>query len=367
MALIAMLVGLGVGFIANVGRSAQSAQAAAMVAEAGAICENRSAGTARATLEVRQETRDGVDRVVLVTGVQRAVLTANFEAARKNQPDTEWIVSAGGTLDTAHATGDVRVVEDGHAGRAAAFSKSGFLDFGRRPAFAVTHGLEVDLMVAPEPGRTRMTLLRADDGADLLWMVSLTKTVTTGPEAYQVEVSTRTVLERSDSGDAAIERVATRENVVAAGTWSHLRVTHDGRRLSITVNGVARPLDLPPPSKTAPPPEPKRFLVPTSGVARLTASATQAPFAGRMDTLQVSGIFRGQDDVRELANVKVLARRLPLVLHFANGRLDPNVHSQDEYVRVQALAEEGTGVHWRVRFSPYAQVQPPERVVEAVP
>jgi hypothetical protein len=366
MGLIATLVGLGVGFLANVGRSAQSAQAAAMVAEAGAICENRSAGTARATLEVRQETRDGVDRVVLVTGVQRAVLTANFEAARKGQPDTEWIVSAGGTLDVAQANGDVRVVEDGHAGRAAAFAKSGFLDFGRRPSFAVTNGLEVDLMVAPEPGRTRMTLLRADDGSDLVWMLSLSKTVTTGPEAYQVEVSTRTVSEKSDTGVAAIERVATRENVVPAGAWSHLRVTHDGRRLTVTVNGVARALDLPPVPKTAPPPEPRRFLVPASGVARLTASASQAPFAGRMDSLQVSGIFRAEDDVRELANVRVLARRLPLVLHFTNGRLDPSLHAQDEYVRVQALAEADSGVHWRVRFSPYAQVQPPERVVEEV-
>jgi hypothetical protein len=364
MSLMAVLVGIGVGFIGNIGRAGRTAQAAAILAEAGAVCQNRSAGTRRATLEVREEVRDGVERVVVVTGVQRPVLTANFEAGRKGQPETEWLISAGGGPDVARPNGDVKITDEGHSGRAAQFAKNGWLDFGTRAAFAVTHGLEVDVYVKPDAGRNRMTLLRADDANEVLWMVALVKAVSTGSEAYQVEVSTRTVPEKSDATTSHLERVATKEPAVGAGQWSHLRVTHDGRVVTVTVNGVARPLDLPPPPKGAPPPAARRFVLPPSGVAHLTAGQVQTPYAGAMDSLQVSGVFRSDDDVRELGNVTVLARSLPIVLHFANGRLDPTYHGQDETIRFQAPAEKDTGVHWRVRFGLYGALQPAERVVE---
>jgi hypothetical protein len=368
MGLLAVLVGLGVGFIGNVGRSARTAQAAAILVEAGARCQNLSAGTRRATLEVRKEPRpQGGERVMVVTGVQRPVLTANFEAARKGQPESEWLISAGGGPDVAKPSGDVRVSDDGHAGRAALFTRSGWIDFGRRSAFAVTHGLEVDVQVKPDVGRTRMTLLRADDGTEVLWMVSLVKNVSAGPEAYQVEVSVRTAAEGSDAPSVHPQRLATKEPAIAAGQWSHLRVTHDGRELTVTVNGVARPLDVAPRAKGAPAPPAQRFLLPASGVAHLTASHAQNPYAGAMDSLQVSGIFRTDDDVRELGNVDVLARTLPIVVHFANGRLDPAFHGQDEEIRLRSEAEEDAGVYWRVRFGLYGALQPAERVVEGMP
>jgi concanavalin A-like lectin/glucanase superfamily protein len=368
MGLLAVLVGVGIGFIANVGRSGRTAQAAGIVVEAGARCQNLSAGTRRATLEIRKSVgADGVERVLVVTGVQRPVLTANFEAARKGQPGTEWLISAGGSPDAAKPNGDVKVTDDGHTGRGASFSKNGWLDFGRRAAFAVTHGLEVDVQVKPDAGRNRMTLLRADDGNDVLWQVALVKNLSTSGEAYQVEVSLRTVPERAENATANLERVTTKEPAVAPGQWSHLRVTHDGRTVTVTVNGVARPLDLPPPPKGAPPPEARRFVLPPSGVSHLSAGHPQAAYSGSMDSLQVSGIFRTDDDVRELGNVVVLARTLPIVLHFSNGRLDPTFHAQDEAIRLQSLSEEGSGVHWRVRFGLYGALTPPERVVEALP
>jgi hypothetical protein len=368
MSLLAAIVGLGIGFIGNVGRSARTAQAAAILVEAGAQCQNLSAGTRRATLELRESVgADGVERLVVVTGVQRPVLTANFEAGRKGLPETEWLISAGGSPDTARPNGDVKITDDGHTGRAAAFAKNGWLDFGRRSAFAVTHGLEVDVYVKPEPGRNRMTLLRADDGNEVLWMVSLVKQVSTGSEAYQVEVSLRTVAEKSDATTSHVERVTTKEPAVSAAQWSHLRVTHDGRVVTVTVNGVGRPLDTPPLPKGAPPPSSRRFVLPPSGVSHLTASHVQTPYAGSMDSLQVSGVFRTDDDVRELGNVDVLTRTLPLVIHFSNGRLDPTYHGQDETIRLQSPAEKDTGVYWRVRFGLYGALQPAERVVEGMP
>jgi hypothetical protein len=367
MGLLAVLVGLGVGFIGNLGRSARTAQAAAIVVEAGAHCQNLSAGTRRATLEIREDATGGVERILVVTGVQRPVLTANFEAGRKGQPETEWLISAGGGPDAARPNGDVKVTDEGHTGRAAVFAKSGWLDFGTRAAFAVTHGLEVDVQVNPDAGRNRMTLLRADDGSEVLWMVALVKQVATGGEAYQVEVSTRTVPEKSEAASGNLERFTTREPAVAAGQWSHLRVTHDGRTVTVTVNGVARPFDAPPPPKGAPAPSARRFVLPPSGVCRLTAGHAQSPYAGAMDSLQVSGVFRTDEDVRELGNVSILARTLPIVLHFSNGRLDPTYHSQDETIRLQSLAEKETGVHWRVRFGLYGALQAAERVVEGLP
>src|SRR5205085_2681671 len=53
MGVLAMLMGLTIGWLGNIGRSARSAQAAAILTESAFRCQNASAGGRRSTLELR--------------------------------------------------------------------------------------------------------------------------------------------------------------------------------------------------------------------------------------------------------------------------------------------------------------------------
>lgn len=370
MGLLAVLLGLGIGFIVNVGRQAQSEQAAATVVDAAFRCQNMSAGQKRATMEIRKEGAD--EAWYVVTGVQRPVLTANFEAARKttdgkSDPMTAWLVNVAGDVASAGVGGNVTADPDGQAGSAALFSSGGTLDFGNRAAFAVTHGLDVDVWVKPAAGSSsRMTILRADASGEELWTLLLQRGQGSGgPDAYKVELRLRLLSEKDTGSSPPMQDdYVTVEACVAASRWSQVRATFDGRDASIRVNGVERTLETPRRAKDASP-EGKRFVVPPSGAAHLQASHSGGPFVGSMDTLQVSGVFRTDEDVRRLGAGMALKRNPtgPIRLHFANGRLDPMYHAWDEILEFETPSDQAERTFWRVRIGLYGSIQPAQRVL----
>jgi hypothetical protein len=85
---------------------------------------------------------------------------------------------------------------------------------------------------------------------------------------------------------------------------------------------------------------------------------------GLVDTLNVSGIFRSDEDVRRLpVGVSLFRARLPLSIVFLNGRLDPTVHSRDVELRLQGPGDEESGAWQVVRLGLYGNIPPPYRFV----
>src|SRR5262245_56472009 len=94
MAVAAVLLGLGIGFLVNIGRASLAQQAAAICAESGQRCLNASAGGKRSILEfTRVDTEQG-KRIEVRTAVERPVLTANFESTSPDTPLPDWFIFA---------------------------------------------------------------------------------------------------------------------------------------------------------------------------------------------------------------------------------------------------------------------------------
>src|SRR5439155_8319632 len=148
MGVMAVFFGLGIGYLLNIGRSAQSMQAASKITEGASRCQNLSAGGARATLEIRtRKNAAGDEELVAFTAVQRPILTSNFEPAPKDHPELEWFVNAAGSPDNAKPVGAAKLEDAGDGRNAVTLGRGGYVDFGTRPGFAVTDGVLVDCWV----------------------------------------------------------------------------------------------------------------------------------------------------------------------------------------------------------------------------
>jgi prepilin-type N-terminal cleavage/methylation domain-containing protein len=365
MGIAAVLLGLGVGFLRSVGRSSLSQQAAAILAESAQRCLNESAGGGRAVLELRTaKDAQGEDRIEVRTAVQRAVLSANFETAPTDRPDIEWFVYANGP-ELAKPTGPAKLVPDGHDGGAVSLEPGAFVEFGERSAFAMTDGMEVDLWVRPSPmGRGVMTLVRSDVGSQVLWLVQL---VRDGGQSDGWRVALRVALVPADAPEGApsagMTEFRSKDAPVLAAAWSHVRVSYDGREPSIRVNGVERwERPASPRGRAEAGGVPMRLAAAPGGVARLVLSAPDASFVGLVDTLNVAGIFRSDEDARWLPlGITLFRTPLPVIVAFQNGRLDPTVHGRDVELRLQGPGDEESGGWQVVRFGLYGNIPPPYR------
>lgn len=346
MAIAAVLLGLGIGFLTNVGRAGLAQQAAEVVAESGRRCLNMSAGGRRATLELRRVDVEGEPRLEVQTAVQRTVLTSNFEQ------DPEFFVNAN-EPSVASVTGNVRTDPSGKDGACAMFGSGSVLDYGTRSAFAMTDGVEVAAWVFPGAGSgATMPVLKSSDGPDV-WQVVLTPASgRSGGFDLRFEVL-------EVAADAGPEAAGTKRTfsstpgVVTAGVWSKVRVAYDGRACVLEVNGFDR---------AKPEPEgkvrkPQRIWVPPSGTTRL---ATGPGYVGGLDTLTVAGVFRNDEDVRRLPlGVELLRPAPPLRLTFWNGRLDPTAHKSDVEVRLQGPNDVASGGAMLIRFGLYGSLTSP--------
>jgi hypothetical protein len=372
MGAIAVMMGMGIGWLSSIGRSSRTAQAAAILSESAFRCQNASAGGKRATLEIRRRRdHEGTERVTAFVSAQRHVLTANFEPAPPDHPELDWFVNAAGGPDWAKPQGDVKLVDDGRT--AAQVGRGGWVDFGTRPGFAVTDGVEVEAWVNPAPGASTMTFLKSTSGIQNLWLLRFTKDPS-GPDVYRVVLQAWLLPEDAapaTSAPAQGDLFQTEQPCLAAGRWSHLEVSFDGRDASIRVDGVER---LPPakaPARPGPATTPgaavetlgRRFPSTPEGVARLTLSTPELPYTGRVDTLSVSGVFRSNEDEQVLSDVDVLRPALPLRVVYANGRLDPVRHGGDVVVLLTSLATEQADTALEVRLGLYGDIAPPKRVL----
>lgn len=348
MAIAAMMLGLGIGFLTNAGRATLAQQAAEIVAESGRRCLNMSAGGRRATLELRTVEVDGDKRLEVQTAVQRTVLTSNFEL------DPEWLVNANEPA-VAKTTGAVRLEPAGKAGACAVFAAGATVEYGARSAFAMTDGVEVEAWVRPEVGGRDMALLTADEDGQVVWRVTLLATAGRAA-AFDVKFEVSEVPADAVEATPGPRRTFTsRMGAVPASQWSHLRVLYDGRDCVLQVNGVDRTR-----TERGAPASARRAMrvwVPPSGSARLSTGPT---YVGALDTLTVSGIFRSDEDVRRLPyGVTLFRTPAPARIVFLNGRLDPLVHKADVEVRLQGPADVDASSSTLVRFGLYGSLGSP--------
>jgi prepilin-type N-terminal cleavage/methylation domain-containing protein len=368
MGVLAVMMGLGIGYLTNVGRSAQGMQAASLLTAAGNRCQNNSAGGKRATMHLRERrSPEGDPYVELFTAVERPILTANFEASPKDRPEMDWFTNAAGTPGNARVVGNAKIDEDGKSGSAATLARGSYVDFGTRSGFAVTDGVSIDLWVRVAPGGGTMTLVRSDDDRQRFFELRLEKENISGPDSYKVVLLLWLVSADhvGTAGAGVSDRFESAAAVVSPNLWTRIEASFDGRDVSLRVAGVERrPAKKKPLPGTPVPPETpaRRFASTSSGVAHLTLSAADTSFVGSVDTLVVSGIFRGQDDETRLGgDARILRPSLPLRVVYANGILDPAVHSGDVVVYMVTPEDEGEGTAWAIRYGLYGDLPPPKK------
>lgn len=370
MSLMAVLLGLGIGFIFGVGKKALAMQAASILSEAGSRCQNMSAGGRRATLDVRRVNRDGDERIVVTTAVLRTVLTANFSVAPKDSPGLEWYASAAGEPMLATPGGSVSIEPDGQSGGAVKFSGgNGTVDFGSRSGFAMTDGVDVSLWVRPDGGRGTSTLVKCDAEGGKLWTLELERQGA-GSDAYRVVFTLFLVPSTASEGTNPTPYRYSTTPAVHAGTgvFTKIQASFDGTEPSIRVDNVERYVPDARGTRVATPENATlKFPTPASGVARLVLSDPARPFSGLVDTLTVAGVFRTDEDVRTLPlDVEIVGRKLPLRVSFLNGAIDPTdpvARTGDVYVYLASPVDLQTGGLYEIRFGRYGSMPPPRRVL----
>ncbi len=369
MGMMAILLGLGIGFIFGVGKKAIAMQAASILSESGSRCQNMSAGGKRATLDLRRVQVDGNDRLVVMTSVSRNILTANFSIPPKDQPGAEWYVNAAGGPDLATTSGNVSIDPDGQSGGAAKFAGNGSVDFGSRSGFAMTDGVDIECWVRPDGGRGTSTLLKCDSDLGKLWTLQLERQV--GAEAFRLVFTCHLVnANATGAANPVPHRFSTSPAVHSGmGKFTHIEASYDGREPSIRVDGVERYVPDVRGARvtTAEAVITWKFATPPSGVARIVLSDPAQPFSGWVDTLTVGGVFRNDEDVRMLPlDVTVVGRKLPLRVPFFNGRVDPAdpiARAGDVIVHLASPGDADSGGLYEIRFGRYGSMPPPRRVI----
>ncbi|MDF1700497.1 MAG: hypothetical protein P1V36_04995, partial [Planctomycetota bacterium] len=157
MGAMAVLLGLAVGYIGNLGRSTYVQQSKAMLQETAHACLSASMGGKRAVLLLREDQdEDGYNFLVIGASVARPVLTHQFEtldfASEARSPSVQGQVE----LDR----------KQGRIGNCAKFT-GGHLKFPPLSVFAMTEGLEFDCWIKPESRRTLMTLVKGGEAYEV--------------------------------------------------------------------------------------------------------------------------------------------------------------------------------------------------------
>jgi hypothetical protein len=338
MAIFAVLMGLGAGWIQNVGRTSRAAEARTAIRDTAYACQQSSNGGTRAILELRTSPRaDGGERLVVGASIARPVLTHHFEALERPSGD-----------EPAKVEGHVEHVADGYVGRAARLTRGGWLRLGPRASFAMTEGVAVEAWLKPEGGAAKMTVL---EGAGA-YALELQQAQSGG-----YDVALVLWLKPVEGGRAPGVRTAytTKDAPVRPGRWSFVQASFDGQDASIRVDELERlerrrkaPAETADGGASPAPGASRRLAVPEGGAVTLTLGAPQGGYVGLMDSLQLSGVFRAAELERDLPGVRIHQPKLPWRLVYRNGRLDPEVHASDEVV---VLREEsnaaGPGIEFR--------------------
>jgi hypothetical protein len=326
MGAMAMLMGLAVGFLTNIGTATYLAQAKAILSETAYRCLNASSGGRRAILTLRMaEDRDGIPVMRVGAAVSRPVLTHQFEtldfASEARRPDLN---------------GKVEILPGGgHAGNAAKFD-GGHMAFPPQSVFAMTEGLELDVWLKPDPRNRIMSIVKAEEAYEVMLVQA--------GESASYDVRLRLMLRKAtEAGRAAglARDFETRGGVLAAdGRWSRLQVAYDGLDATVRVNGLdvygGERIDRTPGGALGKDviDQVQRIAVPDTGVVALTISSGERPYRGVMDGLHLRGVFRSEELERDLPGpLEAIYPALPVRIVFSNGGLDPDVHNLDQVLR----------------------------------
>ncbi len=331
MGAMAVLMGLAVGYIANLGKSTYIAQSKAMLSETAHACLSASMGGRRSVMMLRQaEDEEGYTYLKIGASIARPVLTHQFEtldfASEARSPAVQGQVE----LDR----------KQGRLGNCAKF-QGGHLAFAPASSFAMTEGLEFDVWIVPESGRTLMSLMRGGEAYEVQLVQS------SGNDAYDVRLRLKVRKGEEDGRSAPVDRIYETKGgpVIADGRWQRVQVMWQGLEPSIRVNGLEcfEPAD----SKRRPGgalgPEDvqhvQRITVGALGAVELTIGASGNPYYGLMDGFRLMGVFMSEDFERTMpGDLEVLFPKIPLRIAFYDGGLDPDLHSDDQIIRIRDLS-----------------------------
>lgn len=331
MGAMAVLLGLAVGYIGNLGRSTYIQQSKAMLQETAHACLSASMGGRRAVLMLRADTdEDGYEYLVIGASIARPVLTHQFETLEFASEARAPIVNGQVELER----------NGGRVGNCARF-RGGNLQFPPLSVFAMTEGIEFDCWIKPESRQTLMTLCQGGEA----YRISLVQAG--GNDTYDVRLQLK-VRKAADEGRAppTDKSYETKGGpVVADGRWQRIQVMWQGLDPSIRVNGLEvydsgsatgrRPGGAMSPEDVA---QVLKIAVGERGAVPLTIGASSNAYHGLMDSFRLSGVFRSEEFERRMpGDLEVLYPRIPLRIAFYNGGLDPDIHSSDQIIRLRDL------------------------------
>ena len=317
MGIMAVLMGLAVGFLTSAGKSGKMAQARRSIQETAYRCINASMGSRSSFFTLREGTGEEEGALVLEAGVSRTVLTHQMEdlqfASGARSPDVEGQV--------------VLKKHEGITGSGAYF-RGGALVFGAEPIFAATDGLEIEAWVRPEPRGRDLTVVRGQaPGGEMVYELVLAR----DGDAPYYQVRFTLLLREADAISADLPALPLTVQTVKSAilgdgkTWTHVQARFDGEDVEIRVGGQIMALQ----NRARRVPGAKqlrkkrrRIAVPRSGVVQLSISAQSRGFQGMLDAVIVRGVFQSSDNRILLPDeLMVYAPPLPLRVTYENGRL----------------------------------------------
>lgn len=345
MALLAILMGIGVGYLSNIKAGAGAAQSLAVLRETAAACKTSSNGGTRAIFDLQRDPND--DALYVGAAIARPVLTHNFERLD--------VVSRDYPVDI---KGRVEVTPAGYTGNAGSFGRGGSLELAAQSSFAMTEGLSLAVWLRPEAeGAKRMTIVKGEGAYEVLLLKDQ------GENTYDVMLKLN--LRDADEARSVVQpkEFRTKGGVVPADgrQWTHLRVVYDGSDASIRVGGfehyrkrkASREVT---PSEDAPQASRQVIAIPEGGAVRLVISDPNSSYLGAMDQLVLGGVFRSSEGNRKLTGLRLLRPNAPLRIVWRNGRLDPDVHGSDVVLLFQEEAGRAENVPIEMRFGLYGLV-----------
>lgn len=309
MGAMAVLMGLAVGYLTNIGKGSQMAQARRLIVETARRCVNASMGNQRAFFVLRQATPDSDMR--LEAGIARTALTHQFED----------LTFASGAR-TPFVEGSVKLAKgEGHTGHGARFS-GGTVKFSPESIFAMTEGLQFEAWIKPDTGASTMALLRGTSNAgEVVYAVELARAG--NAPTYDVRLRLRLRGANESPRVAGEYKLFETEGapVSADGqAWTHVAVDYDGRAANVAVGGVPVPIRAADVKALGEGEEvEKRIAIPLSGTVALTIGGS---YRGLMDSLVLRGVFRSKENDVELpGRLEVIRPALPVRVEYINGRL----------------------------------------------
>lgn len=339
MGVMAMLMGLAIGFLQNVGSATVLAQARSVLQESATKCVISSSGGVRTILTLREDEETG--NVRIGAAIARPVLTHQFEA-----------LDFASDLRRVQVNGSVeRLLHQGRQGNCAKFA-GGTLSLPPESRFAMTEGLEIRCWIKPEAEGGTVSLIRGGESGTASYELKLARDGNSKTFNVELHLRLRDITPGMRDGAAELKAFKTKNApVLADGRWVHLHVRYDGQDASIRVNDLEAYESA---ARTARRrargteeegvdegtfAKNRRIMIPDTGAVGIVIGDG---YRGLMDQLLVHGVFRARE-LEEVMPDRLVLRRpaMPVRIEYYNGRLDPEIHSGDVYLVFEDIGLDG--------------------------